>query len=251
MNRFGERLEESGCPEQLSDAALGHLLWKPSPFQQSGAQVQCTIDLPEACILDGVITVRSSSGLPENLQTCSETGRNRHQLKHSATLGQWLDAELDKQTVGFVLNLPESGDNVWHNLHWIVPATARLYGKAKTSLGVRAPRDVLLILLFDAYEFREDDQQANLTEVRCKCFRCNGTNWFFIIIIRFTMFLYVLGMWQQLLLDRNHSAQEKRAARRLPSFIRHCRSSTSSSGWLGTAFKGNSCLEAFFRYPFV
>ncbi|CAK9015816.1 unnamed protein product [Durusdinium trenchii] len=164
MNRLGERLEESGCPEQLSDAALGHLLWKPSPFQQSGAQVQCTIDLPEACILDGVITVRSSSGLPENLQTCSETGRNRHQLKHSATLGQWLDAELDKQTVGFVLNLPESGDNVWHNLHWIVPATARLYGKAKTSLGVRAPRDVLLILLFDAYEFREDDQQANLTE---------------------------------------------------------------------------------------
>eukprot|EP00913_Durusdinium_trenchii_P009979 g9365.t1 len=45
-----------------------------------------------------------------------------------------------------------------------IGSTARLYGKAKTSLGVRAPRDVLLILLFDAYEFREDDQQANLTE---------------------------------------------------------------------------------------
>ena len=25
-----------------------------------------------------------------------------------------------------VLNIPESGDNVWHNLHWIVPAAARL-----------------------------------------------------------------------------------------------------------------------------
>ena len=174
-------------------------------------------------------------------------------VKSLATFSSTLHclAEMNTCCCAQVLNLPESGDNVWHNLHWIVPATARLYGKAKTSLGVRAPRDVLLILLFDAYEFREDDQQANLTEVRCKCFRCNGTNWFFIIIIRFTMFLYVLGMWQQLLLDRNHSAQEKRAARRLPSFIRHCRSSTSSSGWLGTAFKGNSCLEAFFRYPFV
>ena len=35
---FGERLEEHGCPEKLSNEALGHLLWKPSPLQQSGAK---------------------------------------------------------------------------------------------------------------------------------------------------------------------------------------------------------------------
>ena len=35
---FGERLEEIGCPERLSDSAFGRLLWKPSPLQQSGAQ---------------------------------------------------------------------------------------------------------------------------------------------------------------------------------------------------------------------
>ena len=67
-----------------------------------------------------------------------------------------------------VLNLPESGDNVWHNLHWIVPAAARVHGRRQASLsGERSlrpvsPDNVLLILLFDGYEFREDELQVDL-----------------------------------------------------------------------------------------
>ncbi|CAL1157771.1 unnamed protein product, partial [Cladocopium goreaui] len=166
MNRFGEQLEEHGCPEKLSNEALGHLLWKPSPLQQHGAKVECIFDLSDVCIANGVVTVRRAPGLPEQLQTCSETGRNRHKLKHSDFSES--SFEFDRETVGFVLNLPESGDNVWHNLHWIVPAAARVHGRRQASLsGERSlrpvsPDNVLLILLFDGYEFREDELQVDL-----------------------------------------------------------------------------------------
>ena len=63
--------------------------------------------------------------------------------------------------------MPESGDNVWHNLHWIVPAAARVHGHRQASLLGEgflrlSPENVLLILLFDGYEFREDEVQVDL-----------------------------------------------------------------------------------------
>ncbi|CAE7201598.1 Kcnb2 [Symbiodinium natans] len=165
MDRFGQRLQDDGCPSALDATALRPLLWSPSPLQQNGRQVQCTAQFDNACIVNGIVTVRKppdgEARLPDELQTCSETGRNRHRLALSEDLGHlWgtqEEAVLQRQTVGFVLNLPETGDNVWHNLHWIVPAAARLHGpRAQESLGDKTTRDVLLILLFDAYLFREN-----------------------------------------------------------------------------------------------
>ncbi|CAE8688611.1 unnamed protein product, partial [Polarella glacialis] len=164
MNRFGQQIQEKDCPTSLSEGALRRLLWKPSPLRWSGGQVACTSDFADACIVNGVVTVRTPSAhespLPPALETCSETGRNRYAFNSKASLDDfWADAErTERATVGFILNLPETGGNVWHNLHWLVPAVARLYGTSSASAlkEHRAPEDVVLILLFDGYTFEED-----------------------------------------------------------------------------------------------
>ncbi|CAJ1332181.1 unnamed protein product, partial [Effrenium voratum] len=155
MDRFGQQLQTEHCAV-LGPEAYGRLLWRPSPLAAPASEVECTFDFSDACVVEGVVTVRQSAPLsaPEHLQSCSETGRNRHPLR----LVRELDT-IDRAHVGFVLNLPESGDNVWHNLHWLVPAVARL-ARRRTQ-----PRNVLLMLLFDAYLFREDELEPAQNEV--------------------------------------------------------------------------------------
>lgn len=50
-------------------------------------------------------------------------------------------------------NLPELSHNVWHNMHWLIPAVAQLH--ADVGLQGRVPRLVVLLLLFEGYAFTE------------------------------------------------------------------------------------------------
>jgi len=55
--------------------------------------------------------------------------------------------------VGFVLNVPIFSDNVWHNVHWLIPAVARVHGEVK--LQGLTTTDMELILFFAGYSFTE------------------------------------------------------------------------------------------------
>ena len=160
MNRFGQQIQPEGCPSELNENALRRLLWKPSPLRWQGRQVSCTFDFAPACVVHGMVTVPAGPTVPEELETCSETGRNRRAIASRTSLDElWSkEKEQERATIGFVLNLPETGGNVWHNFHWIVPAVSRLHGSGPAAAlqGFRVPADVLLIFLFDGYNFEEE-----------------------------------------------------------------------------------------------
>ncbi|CAK0795072.1 unnamed protein product, partial [Prorocentrum cordatum] len=149
LNRFGHRISPGPCPVGVDQRAYRGLLWTPSRLQQQGRFGACTMDFARACVVDGTVTVAEHPQVPF-LETCSETGGNRHAFRVEAEL---LEAEAGRPAVGFVLNLPERSTNIWHNVHWLVPAVARLHGDPR--LRRRVPGEVLLLLLYQGYTFQE------------------------------------------------------------------------------------------------
>lgn len=169
LDRFGQQLQRGPCPAELEPQALRRLFWTAAPLQQEGRETPCTADFADACVVKGVVTIAKPTGtsmlVPEVLHTCSETGNHRHPLSTRADLAPLWDeeeADLEKEQIGFVLNLPEASHNIWHNVHWLVPAAARLYGDE--SLRDRIPHEVVLLLLFEGYTFAENEQDPGGAE---------------------------------------------------------------------------------------
>jgi len=181
INRFGEKLSRGICPEELSSDTLRRLLWKPSPLvspEPSAEEETCVIDIVEACIVHGTVVALAHIFHPVThtvslrevetdkwglrvepaLESCSETGRNRYAIQlasrerlHELDVSSHRKRSLNK--IAFVLNVPIFADNIWHNVHWLVPAVARLH--RDSSIMKYVPHSVDLILAFAGYSFTE------------------------------------------------------------------------------------------------
>jgi len=148
----------------------------------------CTADFQRACIVNGgivlppdqaaVAAATHPSQLPSFMEakaaatarvdgsrrwtvlgTCTEVGRSTEEVMIAGSeddLEAVCEASppAEDDVVGYVLNLPETSYNIWHNFHWLIPAVERV---RDPSLGLGdAPQDrIQLILRYEKHEFSE------------------------------------------------------------------------------------------------
>eukprot|EP00419_Tripos_fusus_P063920 CAMPEP_0172923216 /NCGR_PEP_ID=MMETSP1075-20121228/209309_1 /TAXON_ID=2916 /ORGANISM="Ceratium fusus, Strain PA161109" /LENGTH=331 /DNA_ID=CAMNT_0013783657 /DNA_START=103 /DNA_END=1095 /DNA_ORIENTATION=- len=69
------------------------------------------------------------------------------------TPAEFREQDPTESNIAFVLNLPETSHNIWHNVHWLIPAVARLHADPESKRFV--PHSIVLVLLFEGYKFDE------------------------------------------------------------------------------------------------